>query len=81
MHTRGFASREETAAALVIALTRLFLELDAHQRDRGRAHAADAAQRTAGLVTQLPPPVTARIVPPRAAQLGHARERSPTLLP
>jgi hypothetical protein len=48
MHTRGFASREETAAAaLVDALTRLFLELAAYQRDRGRAHAADAAQRPA----------------------------------
>jgi hypothetical protein len=44
MHTRGFASREETAAAaLVVALTRLFLELAAYQRDRGRAHAAEAA--------------------------------------
>jgi hypothetical protein len=82
MHTRGFASRDETAAAaLVVALTRLFLELAAYQRDRGRAHAADAAQRTAGLVTRMPPPVAARVVPPRAAQPRHGRERTPTLLP
>jgi hypothetical protein len=80
MHTRGFAARDETAAAaLVVALTRLFLELAAYQRDRGRGHAADAAQRTAGLVTRLPVP--ARAVPPRAAQPGHGRERTPTLLP